>query len=108
MGTLAEVPLRFGSLKKEGCGLDTHNQEEQQSGPRQRFPPPDVDPLRAFMMSGDAFAAAFEKIALPAIQAVARDLELRCYTVGILPAEDAAHSGALLLDIEFLSRQAVG
>jgi hypothetical protein len=102
------LPLRFGSLKKVRGSVDTHKQEQQQSGPRQRSLPPYVDPLRTLLVSGDAVAPTFEKIALPSLQAVARYLELRGDAVGIFSTEDAADGGALLLDVEVLSRPAVG
>ena len=60
------------------------------------------------MVSGYAFAATFEKIALPSLQAVARYLELGGDAVGIFSTEDTADCGALLLDVEVLSRPAVG
>jgi hypothetical protein len=60
------------------------------------------------MVAGDAFAAAFEKIAFPSLQAVNRHLDLRGYPVGTLPSQHAADGGALPIHVEVLSRRSAG
>jgi len=90
-------------LEKPGCRVNNHNQQQQQSAPRQQAPAGIRETEEArlrVMVLGESLLTRFQEDSLPPAQPIDRDVQLGGHTLNRLSPKDPVDSGVFLGPME--------